>query len=258
RTKADEHIPTYDCELHSRCDGFGDGSGDGSVTDSVTGQNPCFAKDVTDVTDKTLYQVEKTIDDNSVSGRIHEAVQKENILSDVGFSPSHPSPGSERPLLKEPDPSPNPSPDPSPDPSQLQSYANKRLANKLADDVREAVAEGNREKVKEIMDLVKASAPQVRGFFEKSFSEEERTSLGLLKNSNSDSRSTSRRRIFEENDRVVVVNNGRAHGARGTMIKIRSYPDRTGLLVKFDKEIAFMKEQEFTNGDLMYLAPGME
>ncbi|MEG5129518.1 phage/plasmid primase, P4 family, partial [Microcoleus sp. ARI1-B5] len=26
RTKADEHIPTYDCELHSRCDGFGDGS----------------------------------------------------------------------------------------------------------------------------------------------------------------------------------------------------------------------------------------
>ncbi|MEG4805633.1 DUF5906 domain-containing protein, partial [Microcoleus sp. ARI1-B5] len=142
--------------------------------------------------------------------------------------------------------------------SSLQNYANRRLANKLADDVREAAAEGNREKVKEVMDRVKSHHPQIQGFFQKSFSEEEKAELGLLKNSNSDSRSTSRRRIFEENDRVVVITSGRSKGAKGTIVKIRIYSDRTGLLVRFDKEVAYMKEQEFLNSDLMYLAPGME
>ena len=109
RTQADAHIPTYDFELQSRCDGFGDGS----VTDSVTGQNSYPEPIVTGVTDKPLIQVEKIIDDIKGCEEPHlgacEEVKEENILSDIELYPSHPSPEPEPLPIKEPDPSRNPS-----------------------------------------------------------------------------------------------------------------------------------------------------
>ena len=64
-------------------------------------------------------------------------------------------------------------------------------------------------------------------------------------------------RIFELGDRVVVKDvGGRYQGVRGVITEIRPYPNHTGLMVKFDKEVAFMRQDEFIAGDLMYLAPG--
>jgi len=63
-------------------------------------------------------------------------------------------------------------------------------------------------------------------------------------------------RIFEVGNRVVVNDvGGIFHGASGEIVKIINGPYCTGIMVKFDKEIAFIREQEFIAGDLMYLAP---
>ncbi|MEG4092109.1 phage/plasmid primase, P4 family, partial [Microcoleus sp. Pol12B4] len=113
RTKADEYIPTYDYELHSRCDGFCDGS----VTDSVTGQNSVTETIVTGVTDKPLIQGEKLIDDIPTTDKACEEVKTENIESAIDFYPSHPSLEPETLSIKEPDPSQNPSHYPSQNPS---------------------------------------------------------------------------------------------------------------------------------------------
>ena len=64
-------------------------------------------------------------------------------------------------------------------------------------------------------------------------------------------------RIFELGDRVVIKDvGGRYQGVRGVITEIRPYPTHTGLMVKFDKEVAFSQQCEFVAGDLMYLAPG--
>ncbi|MEG5164458.1 DUF3854 domain-containing protein [Microcoleus sp. AT3-A2] len=70
---------------------------------------------------------------------------------------------------------------------------------------------------------------------------------------------THQPKILEVGDRVVVKDlGGQFHGVRGEIIKVHFYPTRTGLLVKFDKQVAFIQEHEFIAGDLMYLAPGMK
>ena len=46
---------------------------------------------------------------------------------------------------------------------------------------------------------------------------------------------------------------GLYHGVRGVIVEIRSYSYRTGLLVKFDKDVSFCQQFEFIAGDLMYL-----
>jgi hypothetical protein len=62
RTKADEHIPTYDYELQSHCAKSGDGCGDGLVTDSVTGQNSEPEPTTAPVTDSSSTRMEKKIE----------------------------------------------------------------------------------------------------------------------------------------------------------------------------------------------------
>ena len=120
RTKADEHIPTYDYELQSRCTKSGDGSGDGSVTDRVTGQNPEPEPVAAMVTDKPYTQVEKKID--NTPPEIKEAPPeqiREEAINNVGKGNEvglNPSPQPEPLPVGNPDPSPQPSPQPSPDP----------------------------------------------------------------------------------------------------------------------------------------------
>jgi hypothetical protein len=64
-------------------------------------------------------------------------------------------------------------------------------------------------------------------------------------------------RILELGDRVVVKDvGGRYQGVRGVVTEIRHYSTHTGLIVKFDKEVAFVRQDEFIAGDLIYLAPG--
>jgi putative DNA primase/helicase len=113
RTKADEHIPTYDYELQLRCK-VGDGSGDGSVTGQVTGQNPCPEPVIAPVTDKPYTQAEKKINVDvkpKQDSKGFSSQEINDIQSDVALNPS-PSP---EPLpVADSDPSPNPSPDPSP------------------------------------------------------------------------------------------------------------------------------------------------
>jgi putative DNA primase/helicase len=105
RTKADEHLPTYDYELRSRCEKPGDGFGDGSVTDSVTGQNLEPEPIVQSVTDSSYSQVEKNIK-NKVEENFDEISSTE--------VPINPSPENKPLPVKVPDPSPQPSPQPSP------------------------------------------------------------------------------------------------------------------------------------------------
>jgi putative DNA primase/helicase len=104
RTKADEHLPTYDYELRSRCEKPGDGFGDGSVTDSVTGQNLEPEPIIASVTDSSYSQVEKNIKNNA------EENFDEIISTEVSINPSPEN----TPLpVKVPNPSPQPSPQPS-------------------------------------------------------------------------------------------------------------------------------------------------
>jgi putative DNA primase/helicase len=104
RTKADEHLPTYDYELRSRCEKPGDGFGDGSVTDSVTGQNLEPEPITALVTDSSYSQVEK-----NTKKEVQENFDEINS-TEVSTNPSP----EKQPLpVKAPDPSPQPSPQPS-------------------------------------------------------------------------------------------------------------------------------------------------
>jgi hypothetical protein len=105
RTKADEHLPTYDYELRSRCEKPGDGFGDGSVTDSVTGQNLEPEPIVELVTDSSYSQVEKNLK-NKTEENFDEISSTE--------VPINPSPENKPLPVKAVDPSPQPSPQPSP------------------------------------------------------------------------------------------------------------------------------------------------
>jgi predicted P-loop ATPase len=64
------------------------------------------------------------------------------------------------------------------DPATAQS---KFRGEKLAKQMREAIAKGSREDAKEVMERVASSAPQIRGFFNKSFSKEEALNIRLLR-----------------------------------------------------------------------------
>ena len=104
RTKADEHLPTYDYELRSRCKKPGDGFGDGLVTDSVTGQNLEPEPITTLVTDSSYSQVEKNIKNND-----QENFEEINN-TEVSINPSPEN----KPLpVEASDPSLQPSPQPS-------------------------------------------------------------------------------------------------------------------------------------------------
>jgi hypothetical protein len=60
-------------------------------------------------------------------------------------------------------------------------FTDEVLANMLADKMREAIAKGSYEDAKEVIKQVSASAPQVSGFFAKSFTKEENLNIRLLK-----------------------------------------------------------------------------
>jgi putative DNA primase/helicase len=104
RTKADEHLPTYDYELRSRCEKLDDGFGDGSVTDSVTGQNLEPEPIITTVTDSSYSQEEKNAK--------NKAQENFDEISSAEVS-INPSPENKPLPAKTPDPSPQPSPQPS-------------------------------------------------------------------------------------------------------------------------------------------------
>jgi len=66
-------------------------------------------------------------------------------------------------------------------------------------------------------------------------------------------------RILELGDRVVVKDvGGRYQGVRGVIVATKPHSGGVGvgLIVRFDKEVAFCQQCEFMAGDLMYLAPG--
>jgi putative DNA primase/helicase len=154
---------------------------------------------------------------------------------------------------------------PSPTPPQVpqttsklpQTHANQRLANRLADDMREAIVEGDREKAKEIMELVEASAPQVRGFFNKSFSKEEILSIRLLKNSNSDSPSnsasepmTTKQTRLAKGDSVEITLRSNYQGQKGEIVNIGYGVNDTTYYIQLENEKVILSvprdEDQFT------------
>jgi len=144
RTKADEHIPTYDYELQLRCCKPGDGFGDGLVTDSVTGQNPKPEPITASVTDKLLTQGGENIE---IQTEIKEAPVEINqsVTSNAGNDVSvNPSPSPEPLPIADCDPSPSPSPNPSPG---LQQLNEDEL--ELVKMIRTAVAEPDTEIARE-------------------------------------------------------------------------------------------------------------
>ncbi|MEG4514174.1 hypothetical protein QUA81_29010 [Microcoleus sp. F6_B4] len=66
-------------------------------------------------------------------------------------------------------------------PQSPATAQSKFCGEKLADQMRDAIAKGSREEAKKVMERVASSAPQVRGFFSKSFSKEENLNIRFLK-----------------------------------------------------------------------------
>jgi hypothetical protein len=64
---------------------------------------------------------------------------------------------------------------------QPPSTSEEHQANMLADEMRKAIAKSSYEDAREIMVQVGTSAPEVRGFFAKSFSKEENLNIRLLR-----------------------------------------------------------------------------
>ena len=114
RTKADEHIPTYDYELQSRCAKLGDGCGDGLVTDAVTGQNPEPKPITALVTDSSPIRMEKNIQIEIETNQGSNGFSNEEINNTQSEIAPNPSPKPEPLPVANPDPSPQPSPQPSP------------------------------------------------------------------------------------------------------------------------------------------------
>ncbi|MEG4304875.1 phage/plasmid primase, P4 family [Microcoleus sp. D3_18a_C4] len=118
RTKADEHIPTYDYELQLRCKA-GDGCGDGSVTVPVTGQNLYSETITASVTDKPLSQGEENVEIQTEIKKAPVEVN-ESVISNADNEVSvNPSPSPEPLPVADCDRSPNPSPNPSSNPAEL-------------------------------------------------------------------------------------------------------------------------------------------
>jgi len=65
-------------------------------------------------------------------------------------------------------------------PAFPETHANQRRGSDLADEMREAVAEGDRERAKEIMERYASSVLQVRGFFNQSLTPPEKNAATLL------------------------------------------------------------------------------
>ncbi|MEG4505459.1 hypothetical protein QUA81_24545 [Microcoleus sp. F6_B4] len=138
----------------------------------------------------------------------------------------------------------SPAPSPCKLPVKSPPCPNERLANRLVDELLDAKATGDEEKEEKVTKEVEGSHPQVRGFFRKALN-------GITTTPQPEPK---QRRPLEVGDRVVVVKpRDRAEGVKGEVVKITNYPTYTGLRVRFDKEVAFVREDEFQNGDLMYL-----
>ncbi|MEG4489409.1 DUF3854 domain-containing protein [Microcoleus sp. D2_18a_B4] len=163
-------------------------------------------------------------------------------------TPSNPVPV----MIQTPSPTPSqvpptPSPTPSnPTKSYMQTAVNRQRAKRMADEYRAAKASGDTERMEEIRKFIESTdGLPLRGFFKRALNGTSPTHQPALKPS----------RILDVGDRVVVVKHGdRANGIKGEITKITNYPTYTGLRVRFDKEVAFVREQEFIAGDLMYLS----
>jgi putative DNA primase/helicase len=102
--------------------------------------------------------------------------QNQNCDGDGENNPQHPP----NPPLVGTLPVTQPSQDKKNPPQRPETHANQRRAHGLADEMREAVAEGDREKAKEVMRLFEASTPQIRGFFNKNLTPQEKNAASLL------------------------------------------------------------------------------
>jgi putative DNA primase/helicase len=133
----------------------------------------------------------------------------------------------------------------------LQSAANKRWASKLADDMREAIAEGDRKKAKEIAGQVAASAPQVQGFFDKCLSQDEKVKIRLLKNSNSVSEPVvAKQTHLAIGDLVEITLRSDYQGQKGEIVDIGYGSAETDYYVGLENEKVILSvprdEDQFT------------
>ena len=165
RTKADEHIPTYDYELQLRCCKPGDGCGDGLVTDAVTGQNSEPEPTTAPVTDSSSTRMEKKIEIEIEIKQGSNGFGNEEINNTQSEIALNPSPQPEPLPVASPDPSPDPSPDLSPDPSPTTQQIAPPSAELNEDEldfvkwIREAIAQPDtdtaRETVADILPTLK-------------------------------------------------------------------------------------------------------
>ncbi|MEG4271143.1 MULTISPECIES: DUF3854 domain-containing protein [unclassified Microcoleus] len=158
-----------------------------------------------------------------------------NPIQDIGLSPA----SSPAKVVQSPASSPASSK------ADMQTVANRQRAKRMADEYREAKASSDTEKMEEIRKFIESTdGLHLRGFFKRCLNETSPAHQPEVKHS----------RIFEVGDRVVVKDVGGIYqGVRGVIVEIRSYPYRTGLLVKFDKPVSFCQQDEFIAWDLMYL-----
>ncbi|MEG4577571.1 phage/plasmid primase, P4 family [Microcoleus sp. N3A4] len=189
RTKADEHLPTYDYELQLRCKA-GDGCGDGSVTGQVTGQNLCSEPITALVTDSSYTQVEKNINVDAKAQKDSKGFSNEeinNTESEIALNPS-PEP---KPLpIANPDPSPHPSPHPSPtEPIALpapEPEPDAELVNRGAAALRKAIAENDAVAVRDAAkkSIESDSTGRLKVAIKKLLSDEENEACRILANAN--------------------------------------------------------------------------
>ena len=120
-----------------------------------------------------------------------------------------------------------------------------------------------------VEELEKTSTPSTLGGFEPesltqqaSIGVEESSTLSSTVEENPLKTSAAKKltpRILEIGDRVVVKDvGGRYQGVRGEIVDSRPHSSGVGegLIVKFDKPVAFAQTNEFRNGNLMKLPPG--
>ncbi|MEG4812735.1 DUF3854 domain-containing protein [Microcoleus sp. F8-D3] len=179
RGKNDYH-PTYSQQLAALCRT----SGCNSSTFAPLGAGlppiqDIALQDLQDLPPNILGSCENTEKTESADQKNLEKLEVKEVTPPSPASPAKSLPSKALSPASSPASSPATPPQ---SPADMQTAANKNRAKRLADDMREAIAESDREKAKEVMDRVTASAPQVRGFFTKSFTEEENLNIRLLKN----------------------------------------------------------------------------
>jgi predicted P-loop ATPase len=157
---------------------------DGVVTEVVTPSKPCHITTLDTLSPPVTTFSQNNSQDASSDAEVSESEkpQTEKSFEDRGSDTVSSSPQN---LSQQDSPPVTTSPKQGGDTPKtaqcIETHANERRGKNLANEMREAIAEGDREKAKEIMGRVDSAVLQVRGFFKQALTEDEKISIDLLK-----------------------------------------------------------------------------